>query len=42
LDFPLNDKRAIKEIKYVFEHAIKLKVPVLADVKKGENWGLCS
>jgi DNA polymerase-1 len=41
LDFSLEDKRAIKEIKYVFEHAIKLKVPVLADVKMGENWGLC-
>jgi DNA polymerase I-like protein with 3'-5' exonuclease and polymerase domains len=41
LDFSLEDKRAIKEIKYVFEHAIKLKVPVLADVKMGESWGLC-
>lgn len=41
LDFQLEDKQAVKELKYIFEHAIKLRVPVLADVKSGKNWGEC-
>lgn len=30
---------AVKEIKQIMENVIKLKVPVIAEVKIGENWG---
>lgn len=32
---------AIKEIKYTMENAVKLRVPILADMSTGANWGAC-
>jgi len=32
-------KEAAKEIKEIMENVIKLKVPVVVDVKAGDNWG---
>lgn len=30
---------AVKEMKNIFENAIKLKVPIIFDITKGKNWG---
>jgi DNA polymerase-1 len=30
---------ALRELKYTMENCVKLKVPILADVEIGPNWG---
>ncbi len=34
-------REASREIKYIMEHSIKLKVPVVVDMESGPNWGAC-
>jgi DNA polymerase-1 len=36
---PADAKKAAKEIKAIMERVLKLKVPIVVDVKLGENWG---
>lgn len=38
---PIGDDKIIKELTDMMENAVKLKVPVLADVEIGPNWGEC-
>ena len=38
---PDENSELIKEIKYTMERAVKLRVPVIADMGVGNNWGEC-
>lgn len=41
VDFEIEDKRDALRIKEIMEHAIELKVPVVAEMTSGKNWGEC-
>jgi len=43
LDFsaPRGGAAALREVKHIMETTVELQVPILADHKKGKNWGEC-